>query len=179
MADIIRGVGAVIKDAITTWLRLRIVPTLQSTAGVFAKDSKFDPRVIKTKYLVDSFILTVLKKTWGPALKVTTPKLKSIVEESGRDTKQYAKDLGHHILLISLIPLYGWIEGPIQLSKMKAKCFKFMSDTLVSKFKAFKVEPDVEESISYAKQLLETDEWKNKFAYMVNFLLLSFSKDVS
>lgn len=62
--------------------------------------------------------------------------VKAAVEAAGADAKSYTSSEGKRITLLSLIPFYGWVEGPIELSHMKENCLNYFNNAVQNRVTA-------------------------------------------
>ena len=103
-------------------------------SGKFQQMNMSNKDVAKESYkILNNFLGSTTKTILPTMIKSMFDNIQKAIKEAGADTKTFTKDTGAHIRNVSLIPVYGWIQGPILLSKMKEKCIRHFHSVAAKK----------------------------------------------
>jgi hypothetical protein len=134
-------------------------PVLLFTVPTVASDGKSVP------HPVEGFAKSIGGKL-SPKLKAELQsKVKAALKSAESDAMKYLKEQKKSIIKTSLIPFYGWVEGPKELSKLKGNTMAVLNkhaNANIAKLEAqWKTDSVVQKAIEKDVEDFEkTDEWK-------------------
>ena len=182
------GDGGVMKTSIDAWaIRMPVYGDIssKSVAEEFQQmniSSKFQPMnmsnedVAKKSYkILNNFLGSTTKTILSTMIKSMFDNIQKALKEAGADTKTFTKDTGAHIRNVSLIPVYGWIRGPILLSKMKKKCIRHFHSVAAKKISLAVTSFRWDESAvtEAAKKTSASKEWRDALSNLGELVVKS------
>lgn len=112
--------GGIMTTTPTAWaVRMPVHPNFIALAADVA------PAPSDVAKTLDTFAGVTLKQVLPGLVRALMAAVADAVRDAGEDAKNYTKSEGSRILGISLIPVYGWVKGPIELSHMKENCLAY------------------------------------------------------
>ena len=117
----------------------------------------------------------VLTQSLPPYIKVLMDQVKVAVQEAVLETKEYARAHASHIRLVSVIPFYGFCEGPTMISDMEEICLSHFYSLVSLKvcLMATKSKADLRLSKKIVSDFIRTKE----FQQGKKLLHMEFKKD--